>query len=229
MNRIITYFFLLLLYLTLSKSLSPSELSLSYVNAEANLDSIILGEPVTAILADIHSTGFVIKTYYLKLKVVYGLKAYEEVIVRTSRSFKEKYTPFIGMSIFRRASNQEVADYTPLPPGTVFIGDSDLGRWVQHPSGERVWKFYRVYRQLPIYLGWGEFLPTYSFLSKSNIYLKQGKPFFGLKDEFGLNGPITRKEFSNYFERQKEQSIDFKKFITNYFQNNFIQTGPLNE
>ena len=114
MNKIITYFFLLLLYLTLSKSLSPSDLSLSYVNTEKNLDEVITGEPVTAILVDIHSTGFVIKTYYLKLKVVYALKAYEEVIVRTSRSFKEKYTPFIGMAIFRRASNQQVADYTPL-------------------------------------------------------------------------------------------------------------------
>lgn len=226
MNKFITYFFLLLLYLTLSRSLSPSELSLSYVTNEKNLDEIIIGEPVSAILVDIHSTGFVIKTYYLKLKVVYGLKAYEEVIVRTSRNFKEKYTPFIGMSIFRRASNQEIADYTPLPPGSVFLGDGDLGRWTQHPSGERVWKFYRVYRQLPTYLGWTGFLPTYSFYSKMNIYQRQQKPYFGMNNEFGLEGKITKAEFPNYFERQKEQDIDFKRFITNYFQNNFIQTGP---
>lgn len=228
MNKIITYFFLLLFYLTLSKSLSPSDLSLSYITNEKNLNEIIIGEPVTAILVDIHSTGFLIKTYYLKLKVVYALKAYEEVIVRTSRAFKEKYTPYIGMAIFRRASNQEVADYTPLPPGTVFIGDGDLGRWTQHPSGERVWKFYRVYRQLPIYLGWSDFLPTYSFYSKANIYQKQGKPYFGPNEEFGATGRITRNVFPNYFDRFKEQEMNFKKFITNYFQNNFIPTvtGP---
>lgn len=226
MNRIITYFFLLLLYLTLSKSISPSDFNLSYVNTEINLNSIIIGEPVSAILVDIHSTGFVIKTYYLKLKVVYGLKAYEEVIVRTSRAFKDKYTSYIGMSIFRRASNSDFADYTPLPPGSIFIGDVNLGRWTQHASGERVWKFYRVYRQLPLYLGWGEFLPSYSFFSKMKIYQKQGKPYFGMYDEFGPKGKITRREFPNYFERLKEQDIDFKIFITNYFQNNFIQPGP---
>ena len=226
MNKFIIYFILLLVYLTLSKSLSPSDLSLSYVNNEKALDDVVIGEPVTAILTDIHSTGFIIKTYYLKLKVVYALKSYEEVIVRTSRSFKEKYEPFIGMAIFRRASDEEIANYTPLPPGTVFIGDTDLGRWILHPSGEKVWRFFRVYRQLPIYLGWGEFLPTYSFYSKANIYQGQDKAFFGLNEEFGPRGKVTQKQFPNYFERKKEQSIDFKKFFTNYFQNNFIQTGP---
>lgn len=225
MNRVITYFFLLLLYLTLSKSLSPSDLSLNYINDQSNLDTLIVGSPVSAILADIHSTGFIIKTYYLKLKVIYPLRAYEEIILRTSRAFKEKMTPFIGLSIYERNTTEdEEQSYTPLPPGSVFIGNLKLGRWRQHNSGDRLWRFFRVYRHLPKILGWGDFRPNYSFYSKIKIYKKQQKPFFGLNNEFGIDGKITKTYFSNYFERQKEQRIDFKSFITNYFQNNFIKT-----
>ncbi len=225
MNKVITYFFLLLLYLTLSKSLSPSDLSLNYINNQSNLETLITGAPVSAVLVDIHSTGFIIKTYYLKLKIIYPLKAYEEIIVRTSRAFKEKITPFIGLSIFHGNNDSEELDYTPLPPGSSFIGDLNLGRWRQHDSGDKIWRFFRVYRHLPRILGWGEFRPNYSFYSKINIYKKQQKPFLGLNNEFGLEGSITKKYFKNYFERQKEESISFKSFITNYFQNNFTKVG----
>jgi len=225
MNKIIVYFFLLLLYLTLSKSLSPSDLNLNYINQQTKLESIIKESSASAILADIHSTGFIIKTYYLKLKVIYPLKAYEEIILRTSRAYKDQMEAFIGLSIFSRTDEGRVISYTPTPPGSVFVGDLNLGRWKQHNSGEKVWKFFRVYRHLPRVLGWGNFTPNYSFYSKLNIYLNQKKPFFGLNNEFGVEGKLTKSYFQNYFERQKEKSVDFKEFITNYFQNNFTQTG----
>ena len=70
LNKIIIYSLLLLTYLGLSKSLSPSEFGISYVFNEESLSSMIKGAPVSVILVDTHSTGFIIKTYYQKYKVV---------------------------------------------------------------------------------------------------------------------------------------------------------------
>ena len=54
MNRIIVYCFLLLLYLTLSKSLSPSELGINYLNNKESLSTLVPGSPVSVILTDVH-------------------------------------------------------------------------------------------------------------------------------------------------------------------------------
>lgn len=231
MNKVIIYCFLLLLYLTLSKSLSPSEMGISYVNSDKNLDRLIPGTPVTAILTDIHSTGFLIKTYYLKYKIIHGFQSFEELIVRTSRSYKDTNKEFIGLSVFRRfkIAGVESVDYTPLPPGSVFVGDKNFGNWIPHNSGDRVWKFFRVYRQIPTYLGWGTFLPTYSFFAKSQVYMKQNKPFFGIDKQFGTQGELTKKFFPDYYSRLAPSSVNWKKFIENYFKNNFISARLNNE
>jgi hypothetical protein len=231
MNKVIIYCFLLLLYLTLSKSLSPSEMGISYVNSNENLDRLIPGTPVTAILTDIHSTGFLIKTYYLKYKIIHGFQSFEELIVRTSRSYKDKHKNFIGLSVFRRfkVGGIETVDYTPLPPGSVFVGDKNFGNWIPHDSGDRVWKFFRVYRQIPTYLGWGNFLPTYSSFAKSQVYMKQNKPYFGINNQFGTQGELTKKFFPDYYSRLAPSSVNWKKFIENYFKNNFISARINNE
>ncbi|MEX1100050.1 MAG: hypothetical protein WEB87_06470, partial [Bacteriovoracaceae bacterium] len=128
MNKALLYCALLLAYLGLSKSLSPSEFGISYVFNEESLSKLITGAPVSVILIDTHSTGFIIKTYYQKYKVVYGFQTYEEIIVRTSGTFNAKHAKHIGMSIFRRTESLEES-FTPLPPGSVFIGNRDFGRW----------------------------------------------------------------------------------------------------
>ena len=88
MNKIIVYCILLLFYLGLSKSLSPSEFGINYINSDSLLSQIVPGKPVSVILTDIHSTGFLIKTFYHKYKIVYGFQSYEELIVRTSRAIR---------------------------------------------------------------------------------------------------------------------------------------------
>ena len=70
MNKLILYGILLLVYLGLSKSLSPGEYGIRYINKKEDLIDLIPGQPVSAILADMHSTGFLIKTYYQKYKIV---------------------------------------------------------------------------------------------------------------------------------------------------------------
>jgi hypothetical protein len=82
LNKIVIYILLLLVYLGLSKSLSPSEYGVNYVHNTESLSKLIGAGPVSVILTDIHSTGFIIKTYYHKYKVVYGFQYYEEIISR---------------------------------------------------------------------------------------------------------------------------------------------------
>lgn len=223
MNKFIVYGIILLTYLGLSKSLSPSEFGIKYINTTQGLSELIPGAPVSVILTDIHSTGFLIKTYYHKYKVVYGFQSYEELIVRTSRGYTEKQKEFLGMSIFRRYKTDNKEDITPLPPGSIFIGDKNFGRWEKTSTTNKVWKFFRVYRQLPKYLGWENFVPTLKIHNNLKIYQNQQKPFFGSNDEFGLNGSITKKAFPKYFERQKPKKHNLNNIIKNYFKENFIK------
>ncbi len=227
MNRFILYGILLLAYLALSKSLSPSEYGIKYINKKEDLAKLIPGQPVTAILADIHSTGFLIKTYYQKFKVVYGFQTYEEIIVRTSRNFSEELKPYIGMSVFRRYQETGEVSYNPLPPGSIFIGDSNFGNWEKKNNLNSKWKFFRVYRQLPIYLGWGTFSPSYQVFEMIQSHEELQTPFFGSNDEFGINGSVTQSTYSRFFERQNPPEVDLESFLKNYFNENFIKREGL--
>ena len=139
MNKLIIYGILILTYLALSKSLSPTEYGIQYVNKKDDLAEIIPGKPVSTILIDIHSTGFIIKTYYQKFKIIYGFQSYEEIIVRTSSKFSESLKPYMGMSIFRRYRDGKTS-FTPLPPGSVFIGDKNFGTWARSKTYGKIWK-----------------------------------------------------------------------------------------
>lgn len=219
-SKLVVYLLLLLTYLGLSKSLSPSEFGVDYVFNKESLAKLIGAGPASVILTDIHSTGFIIKTYYHKYKVVYGFQSYEEVIVRTSSSFSEKHKEHIGMAILRRYKDDKVDD-TPLPPGSLFIGDRNFGSWKKNRNGDKVWNFYRVYRLLPSYLGWGKFKPTYKFYQEILVRTNNHLEFFGFNDEFGIEGELTKQYFPQYFNRDKDKKIDFKGFLKDYLRQNF--------
>ncbi len=221
MNKFITYGLLIITYLTLSKSLSPNEFGIKYINSDEALAKLIPGETISVVLTDIHSTGFIIKTYYQKYKVIYGFQSYEEIIIRTSRSFMERNIPYIGMSVLRRHRNNEEDSFTPLPPGSVFVGDKNFGTWVNTKSGKKKWRFFRVYRQIPKYLGWNDYTPTLNTFHQIQRHIIQDKPYFGENQEFGSNGTITQQAFPKYFERQKPNSINLKTFLKTYFKENF--------
>lgn len=221
LNKLSIYLIIMLLYLGISKSFSPSEFGINYILNNNSLSKIVKGAPVSVLLVDMHTTGFIINTYYHKYRIVYGLQGAEEVIVRTSRQFAKDHFNHLGMSIFRRFEEDLREDFTPLPPGSLFVGDRSFGSWVKHNSGEKVWQFYRPYRFISKQLGWEDFLPTYAFTQKVSNYMNSQKPFYGPNNEFGTNGSISRKVYINYFSRQKPQSIDFKKVIKDYFKENF--------
>ncbi len=220
MNKVIIYVLLVLTYLGLSKSLSPSELGVNYVFNQQGLDKLIGSGPVSVVLTDVHSTGFIIKTYYHKYKIIYGFQSYDELITRVSSQFKNKHNQHIGLSIFRRYEDTSV-DHTPLPPGSIFIGNKNFGSWKTREN-TRFWQFYRVYRHIPIFLGWGDFKPSYSFFQEIQNRINDRKPFFGFNDEFGFNGTVTRVNFPNYFSKlDSNKNINYKEFFNDYLKNNF--------
>lgn len=228
MNKFVIYILLVISYLVLAKSLSPSEFGISYIQNEKSLSTLVQGAPVSVILTDIHSTGFLIKTYYHKYKLVYGFQSYEEMIVRTSGLFNEKHKKHIGMEIFRRFEDLR-EEYNALPPGAIFIGDKHFGYWKLAPSGQREWEFYRVYRTIPEYLGWGEWRPDADFFSLMNAHISQSKPFYGPNQEFGSSGSITQKSFPNFFTKHQTKPINLKQFFLDYFKENFYNTGKTYE
>lgn len=214
----------MLMYLGLSKSFSPSEFGISYILNEKSLAELVKGAPVTAILVDMHSTGFLIKTYYHKYKIIYGFQSVDEIIVRTSSGFAQANKNNIGMSIFRRYDDDLSEEHTPLPPGSLFVGNKNFGEWVSSPSGDKVWRFYYAYKKtIPVFLGIKNFDYTYDMYQKVQVYRNQRKAYYGEKDQFGTKGSLTPKMYPRYYARQKPQQIDFKKFFYDYFRENFYR------
>lgn len=222
-NKIIIYMTLIIIYLGLSKALSPAGLNVKYVFNNNSLSEITNDKPVSVVLIDTHSTGFAIKTHYHKYRVVYGFRSYQEMIVKVSSAFKEKHEKHIGASIFRKDQNGKKS-FEILIPGSIFIGDQVFGRWVTKKDDTRIWKFSRVYRHLSDFLGWDSYIPNYSDYQQIQLALNQNSNYFGRNKEFGTNGSISKKSFSNYYKRLRPSKINFKSFLKEYFKENFYKS-----
>lgn len=219
MGRIFIYVMLVIIYLGLAKALSPTELGMFYVPNEKGLTKAIPGNNVTVILTDMHATGFLIKTYYQKYRLVYGFQGAEEMIVRTSRDFAKKSRNYVGLSVFRRFDGKE--ETLPMPPGGHLVGRREYGEWWEDAQKKVRWRFYRAYKNLPKYLGWGLWRPTPTFQEQYLAGLERNKVYMGIKNEFGPEGRVTRKNFPNFFEKNRQKRIDFKTVILNYFRENY--------
>ncbi|MBL7664759.1 MAG: hypothetical protein JNM93_06465, partial [Bacteriovoracaceae bacterium] len=177
MNRIAFYVLLILVYLGLAKSFSSNELGIAYLKNASGLSKIVKGNNVTAILVDMHATGFIIKTYYQKYRLVYPFEKTKEIIVRVSRKFAHECKDFIGLSLFRRLEKESLENTTPLPPGSLFVGNTSFGRWKQLNSGHQGWVFFMAYSAIPRELGWLDFQPNTEFVDSLQTHLGQNKPF----------------------------------------------------
>jgi hypothetical protein len=192
---------------------------MDYVPNERGLSKIIAGQNVTVILTDTHATGFVIKTYYQKYRLVYGFQGVEEMIVRTSRDFAIKNRQNIGMSLFRRQDGVE--ENIPMPPGVTYVGNRGFGEWRADRKGVMRWRFYRAYKNLPRYLGWGRWRPDMTFQEDYISFRERKKPFYGRAQEFGSNGTITKKNFPNFFKPERQKKVDLKSLLVRYLKENF--------
>lgn len=191
MNRFSIYILLIFIYLGLSKSFAPSEKKAPFIKNQYLYSNYFKGAPIMAILVDYFKTGFLIKTYFHKYKILHGFKTPETIIARVSKKFYEKNIPYLGMSLFRRKEKMNEENTIPMPPGTLYINDPFYGRWVYTDSGQKVWSFHRGYRHFPDVFGWGDFRPTKKFATQLKIHLANEKPFWGLHKEFGLEGKVS--------------------------------------
>src|SRR5665647_38339 len=173
MYKFFLYTMLVIVYLGLAKALSPSELGVHYLQNERGFAKLIRSTEATVILVDSHTTGFLIKTYYQKFRVIAGYDSVEELIVRTSKEYAKKNLKNIGLSLYRRTENKE--EFLPLPPGSLYLGNRQYGVWTETKSGKIRWRFHKTFKNLPKYLGWGNFRPDEEFYDRmrSSVSLNQ--------------------------------------------------------
>lgn len=219
MYKFFLYTILTICYLGLAKALSPSEIGVHYLQNERGFARLIKGNSTTVILIDTHATGFLIKTYYQKYRVISGYDQVEELIVRTSKEFARKNMAHIGLSLYRKHRDKE--EFLPLPPGSTFVGDREYGNWRQTSSGRMLWKFYKPFKNFPRFLGWGKFRPDEEFERQMRTHIASNKPFFGLNQEFGPQGRITRTNFPQFFQNDRMKKVDMKTLMIEYLKENF--------
>ena len=219
MYKFFLYTVLIISYLGLAKALSPTELGVQYLQNERAFSKIIKGNQSTVILVDTHATGFLIKTYYQKFRVISGYDNVEDLIVRTSKEFAKKNMPHIGLSLYRRFDSSE--EFLPLPPGSLYIDNREFGDWKTNKKGLTYWKFNKVFKNFPKYLGWGKFKATTDFFQQMRSSTSLNLPYFGLNNEFGPQGTITQKNFPHFFRKERMKKIDMKTLMIEYFKENF--------
>ncbi len=219
MYKFFLYLVLTITYLGLAKALSPTEVGVQYLQNEKGFSKILKDNSVAVILIDTHTTGFLIKTYYQKYRVISGYDNIEEMIVRTSREYAKKNIKNIGLSLYRKLDNKE--EFLPIPPGTHYVGNPEYGEWRTTKSGVIKWYFWKAYKDFPKFFGWGKWRPTEEFLQQMRNSQVNNKPFYGVDEEFGQNGKITRENFPHFFRAERTKKIDMKDLLIEYFKENF--------
>jgi len=220
MYKFFLYLILVIVYLGLAKALSPSELGVQYLQNERGFSKIVkLNTTSTVILVDTHATGFLIKTYYQKYRIISGYDNVEEMIVRTSREFAKKNLKNIGLSLYRRIETKE--EFLALPPGSVYVGNGEYGEWKLNKKGSIRWSFNKAFKNFPKYLGWGKYRPTMEFYNQMKSHTTLNQPFYGPNREFGPEGNVTKENFPQFFKEERMKKVELKTLLIEYFKENF--------
>ena len=216
MHKFSLFIVLIMVYLGLSKSFSPSELKTPFLKDERMFEHFFKEGPVEVLLIRHFQTGFVIKTHFLKLKIIHPFRENHILITRTSRHFWQKTKSLIGLSLFRKDQRFDINSSTPSPPGALFIGDSTYGKWKYDNSGQKKWFFHRAYRHFPKALSWDNFRPNYKFYKSLMIHINNNEIFYGLNNEFKTVEKL--KEKSSQFNRPqlKNGQTKVKNFLKKY-------------
>ena len=221
MRSLSLYIVLILIYLGLSKSFSLSSKGTPYLVNQQIYSNFFRGDPLTVILADQFETGFLIRTSDHRYLVLHGFRSPKYITVRTSVRHYKQYSDKKGLSVFRREDERSPGDLTPMPPGTLYIGNPAFGSWERKKDSIKVWQFHRAYKNYPLLFGWGDFRPDYEFFQKAQESLSLEMPFFGLNKEFGTEGPISK----GLFGKSKFESIDTQLGLKKLIEN-FLRTPP---
>ena len=220
MNKISLFLFTVLLFLGASRGLNPYGKEEFFLTGPRSFRNLYPEGPVEILLVDSFYMGVVFKTYFHKYRIVYGYQKHKEVVARIPKSYWTKYRPYFGMSIFRRPE-LFAPEFTPMPPGMVFIGDPTFGRWVKQRKGrkgKRVWQFNQLGRAFPKTLGWGDFAPTLNFYETAKIYQSKKQPFFGKNQEFGLEGSVSVASFGSLVDEEPTKPFELVTYFLKGFK-----------
>ena len=217
MKKFTYYLILILLFLGLSKGLAPVQQNIPYIQNEKVLPGLFPGTPLSLIVVDAFYTGLFIKTYYLKLLAFHAFKRSEIHVVRTHKAYWRTVQSCLRLAIFQRNEHANSENLTPLPPGSLFIGDPAFGTWESTSGGQKVWAFFRAYRTFPRELGWGEWRPDYDFYIKLKSHIDNEMPFFGPKNEFGPQGTILPTNWPEHISPGKYQKTTIKEYSKKFY------------
>lgn len=206
------YLFVFSFYLILSKTLSPDNSGLEYIKRSKDLNKYIKRYPSEVILLETLTKGFLIKTYYQRFKLVTPYNSPVEMIFRSRRSFAENNKKYKGMSVFRKKSTNEY-ESLPMPPGTLFIGNQQYGRW-RFKEGEQKWTFYNAYALLPRFFNWKDFRPSKKLYKKILSYKAKNIPYTG--NEFK-----EKNIKSNEKKIKVRNKYPFRGLLTQYLKTNY--------
>jgi hypothetical protein len=219
MYKFFLYCMLVIIYLGLAKALSPSEIGVHYLQNERAFSRLIKGNISTVILVDTHATGFLIKTYYQKYRVISGYDSVEELIVRTSKEFAKNNLENIGLSLYRKTDEKE--EFLPLPPGSLYLNNREFGEWKPTKKGIVKWRFHKSFKNFPKYLGWGKWRPDENFYQQLKSAMALNQPYFGPNQEFGPKGKITQENFPHFFRSERMKKVELKTLLIEYLKENF--------
>lgn len=217
MSKISFYILLTLIYIGFSKSVISIDKNRPLLKSEKIFDAFFQNPPVSVVLIDFFEHGFFLKSYFLKLRLVYPYFPYNEIIIQTSGELYEKNIPNLGMAIYQRKSLDFPGQLIPQPSGSIFVGDLTYGSWVLDKSGERVWEFHRAFRHFPEVLGWGKFKFSFNFFQKLKLNESNKRSYYGSNNEFGTNGYVSSKYFTQSTKREKEKVITFRSHLMELF------------
>ncbi len=221
MSKISIYILLILLFLGISKSFSPKQKVFTYIDNRNVLPHFFPSEHTGIILLGFNNSGYFIKTHYMHLKIIHSFRAPEYKVVRTSRAFLENNKNFVGLSIFRRAEitdNKSTESILPTPPGSFYVGNQAFGKWVLQDSGKKIWNFYRIYKHYPDLFGWGTFRPDTEFHKIMELHKSKAQIFYGINNEFGTQGSVTKEFLISNFNTKKKPQKTFKKYLASLFK-----------
>jgi len=206
------YFSIIILYLSLATSFSPtSQDNPLILKHEQDLFLYFDRWPASYILIDAFKIGFVVKTYFHKYRIVAPYQGVEEITVATTKEFWQKNLNRLGLEISpvkeRIIHPSQTKDFIGLPPGSSFIDDHAFGHWAWKQN-EKIWRFHQRYRYLPYALFWGDFRPTERFYLQIKEAIQSQTDFAGTHNEFGPNGPLTKKFIYSRKENREEKVIE---------------------
>ena len=220
MNRFLIYLLVIFTYLGISKSFYPNKQVTVGIPSKEAIEAIFKIAPVSIILVDMDEVGLIMKTYLMKYMLVSGYQDPVSVTIKTNKKFWEESKNFIGMSIFRRKENENDYSFTPMPPGFHFIGDSSYGYWRKNKdTNEKEWFFYRSFSNLKKYFYYGDYRPTHQMIKEARKSARSNKPYFGLNNEFGMEGTLTRKNLNAKIFNKKKFKVDYEKHFSRFISN----------